>query len=292
MEIKKILFPTKFRELAFDSLVALTDLKRAGLEEVILLHIIEIEKVGFTPYGGYLKEEEERLREIAKIRFEEWQEVLQKKDINSKVYIEVGRPVGRMLSVAEKEKVDLIVAGRKKRGGLKRLYMGSTMLDLTRSSKLPIMVFKYMADFEREGEVFIRINDRPFERLLVATDWSKPSERALEYVFKFKNLIKQVDVLHVLSNRLIKEEFEKAKIENKEKFKVWASKFEKEGIKASFHVGVGKTADEILDRIETHDTTMIIMGTTGKDSLWKEFWLGSVSHRLAELAEVPVLLIS
>lgn len=291
MGIKKILFPTKFRELAFDSLVVLTDLKRADLEEVILLHIIEIEKVGFTPYGGYLKEEEERLRKIAEIRFEEWQEALQQKDINSKVYIEVGRPVGKILSVAEKEKVDFIVAGRKKRKGLERLYMGSSMLNLVRLSKFPIMVFKYMADFERDGQIFTRLNDGPFERPLVATDWSKPSDKALEYVFKFKGLIKEVDVLHVLSEELSKERFDKAKVENEEKFKTWASKFEKEGIKANFHLGIGRAASTILDMTRAYHATMIIMGTTGKDG-WKQFWLGSAPHHLAELAEVPVLLMS
>ena len=36
--------------------------------------------------------------------------------------------------------------------------------------------------------------------------------------------------------------------------------------------------------------SMIIMGTTGKDR-FKEFWFGSVSHRVAEELELPVLLV-
>ena len=62
MSIRKILFATRFRELSFDALRALLEFKEAGLEEIVLLHVIEREKVGFVPYGGYLKEEEERLK--------------------------------------------------------------------------------------------------------------------------------------------------------------------------------------------------------------------------------------
>ncbi|MCK4620421.1 MAG: universal stress protein, partial [Desulfobacterales bacterium] len=39
-----------------------------------------------------------------------------------------------------------------------------------------------------------------------------------------------------------------------------------------------------------HKASMIVMGTTGKDR-FKEFWLGSVSHRVTESSELPVLLV-
>jgi nucleotide-binding universal stress UspA family protein len=35
---------------------------------------------------------------------------------------------------------------------------------------------------------------------------------------------------------------------------------------------------------------MIVMGRTGKD-WFKEYWLGGVSHKVAELSELPVMLI-
>jgi len=47
---------------------------------------------------------------------------------------------------------------------------------------------------------------------------------------------------------------------------------------------------EILKMSREHKATMIVMGRTGKDWL-EEYWLGGVSHRIAELSEVPVLII-
>ena len=90
MKIEKILFPTKFRHLALNSLEQLYPLKAAGLKEVVLCYIIPRDEVGFVPYGGYLKEEEERLRAEARIRFEDWQQSLSKQGISSKIVIEVG----------------------------------------------------------------------------------------------------------------------------------------------------------------------------------------------------------
>ena len=125
MKFEKILFPTKFRELDFDSLESLLDLKKAGLKEIVLTFVIPTEDVAFVPYGGYLKDEEERLREEARIRFEDWQESISKKGVKSKIRIEVGSPIPEIMSIAEEEKVDLIVAGRGKKTEIEEVCLGS-----------------------------------------------------------------------------------------------------------------------------------------------------------------------
>jgi nucleotide-binding universal stress UspA family protein len=289
MGIKKILFSTKFRDLALDSLNVFIGLKKVGLEEIVLLYVIEIEEVGFVPYGGYLKEEEERLRQIANIHFRQWQQNLKQMDINSKVYIEVGKSTGKIISVAEKEKVDFIVAGRKKRKGFERIYMGSTMLNLARLTKVPLLVFKYMADVQREGETVTRVNDKPFERPLLATDWSPPDNRALGYIINFSNIIKEINVIHVLTGNFYKQELQK---QNKEKLEAISANLDQSGIKARCSLYAGESiSEEILNASRELNATMIVMGTTAKNKL-RGILLGSVSHRVAELSELPVLLIS
>ena len=104
MKIERLLFPTKFGELDLNSLESLFMLKDAGLKEVILYYVIPREEVGFVPYGGYLKEEEERIREEVRIRFEDWQKSLSAKEINSRIIIEVGEPVPNILNIAEKRR--------------------------------------------------------------------------------------------------------------------------------------------------------------------------------------------
>ncbi|MGB8337111.1 MAG: universal stress protein, partial [Desulfobacterales bacterium] len=111
MKIEKIIFHTRFRDLAFNALEAILELKKAGLKEVVLTYVIPREEVAFVPYGGYLKDEAERLEEVARLRLEQWQEFISKKGLQSKVRIETGSLNGRILAVAEEEKADLIVTG-------------------------------------------------------------------------------------------------------------------------------------------------------------------------------------
>lgn len=294
MIIKKLLFPTKFQELAFNALESLTDLKSSGLQEIILAHVINREDVGFVPYGGYLKEEEIRLREEARIRFEDWQKMLSKKGIDSKIRIEVGNPIPEILRIAEDEKVDLIVAGRKKRTDLEKTYVGSHTLDLMRRSTLPILISKYMVQYEWMGELATQVNKHPFQRPLLATDWSEGSKKALELLTSFHGLTEKVLVAHIIDVKICKgcdnEEVERLKQESNQRLAEYCRQLEKAGFQAEAHVYSGKSAPSLITLAHEQKASMIVMGTTGKDR-FKEFWLGSVSHRVAELSELPVLLV-
>ena len=49
MNLIKILSATKFDELTLEAIKSLLDLKRAGMEEIILTHIIPCDEVAFVP---------------------------------------------------------------------------------------------------------------------------------------------------------------------------------------------------------------------------------------------------
>ncbi len=294
MKIEKILFPTKFRELALNSLESLLVLKKVGLKEVVLYYVIPRDEVGFVPYGGYLKEEEERLREEARIRFEDWQKTLAKEGIDSKIIVEVGDPVPNILSISQKEQVDLIVVGRKKRTGPELSFVGSHTLQLITRSKFPTLVSKYMVQFEYNGEQVTRVNDDIFKRPLLATDWSEPSTRALDVLKSFDGIIEKAFVCHIvgvkISKGLDKSELYRIEKESRERLEDYCAKLKSAGIAAEPHLGAGRTPLEIIRISRELDASMIVMGTTGKDRL-REVFFGSNSHRVAEMSELPTLLV-
>ena len=294
MKFEKILFPTKFRELDFNALESLLELRQAGLKEIVLTFVIPREDVAFVPFGGYLKDEEERLREEARIRFEDWQASVSKKGIKTKIRIEVGSPIPEIMSIAEEEKVDLIVAGRGKRTDIEEVYLGSHTLGLIRRATIPILVSKYMVRFEREGELVTQVNGRIFAKPFLATDWSKPSEKAMEVLMALKGSVEKAMVAHIIEVKIAKGHdksgLERLEKESEKRLKEYCDTLKKNGIKAESHLSSGKSAHEIVRVAREHKASMIIMGTTGKDR-FKEFWLGSVSHRVAEESELPVLLV-
>jgi nucleotide-binding universal stress UspA family protein len=292
MKFEKILFPTKFRELDFNSLESLLELKKAGLKEIVLTFVIPREDVAFVPYGGYLKDEEERLREEARIRFEDWQESVSEKGIKTKIRIEVGSPIPKIMSIAEEEKVDVIVAGRGKRTEIEEVYLGSHTLGLIRRATIPILVSKYMVRFEREGELVTQVNGRIFAKPLLATDWSKPSEKAMEVLMALKGSVEKAMVAHIIEVKIAKGHdksgLERLEKESEKRLKEYCDTLKKNGIKAESHLSSGKSAHEIVRVAREHKASMIIMGTTGKDR-FKEFWLGSVSYRVVEESELPLV---
>ncbi len=293
MKVEKILFTTKFRELTFNTLESLFVLKHADLREVILAYIIPREDVGFVPYGGYLKEEEDRLREEARIKFEDWQKALSQKGIDSKIIIEVGDPVPKILSIANREKVNLIVAGRKKRT-IEKLRLGSHTLEILRRSPIPVLISKYMVQFEWNGEIVTRVNDRIFDKPLLATDWSAPSNRAFDLLLSLKGVVKEASICHVIAEKVLKgkdkAELYRLENESKKKLERHCEVLKNAGIRAEFHLSFGDTSAEILRTSRESRASMVIMGTTGKDRL-HELLLGSVSHHIADVSELPTLLV-
>lgn len=294
MKFEKILFYTRFREMAFNSLEAVLALKHAGLKEVVLTHVIPQEDVAFVPYGGYLKEEAERIEETARIRFEDWQKTITENGVASKIRIEVGGINATIMDIADEEKVDLIVTGRKKRTLFEKVYVGSHILDLLRRSTVPILMAKYMVHYEADDEEVTRINDHIFVRPLLATDWSEPSQRARDALSAFKGVAEKVLITHVIGAKISKgldqEALTALRVESEKRLEAFCRQIETDGLEAEFHLAVGRTVAEILKISREHKATMIVMGRTGKDWL-EEYWLGGVSHRIAELSELPVLII-
>ena len=294
MKIEKVLFNTRFRDLAFNALEAILELRKAGMKEIVLTSIIPREDVAFVPYGGYLKEEEERLEEVARLRFEQWKDNIADKGVRCKVRIETGSVNSKILAIAEEENVDLIVTGRKKRNAFEKVYVGSHVLDILRRSPLPVLMGKYMVQYEWAGEVLTRVNDRIFETPLLATDWSEPSERALGLIKSLKGLAQKAVVLHNIDEKLSRgmemTALKAMENESQNRLENYSRSLTEAGVEAETCLSIGKTVSEIIRQSREHKATLIVMGRTGKD-WFQEYWLGGVSHRVAELSELPVLLV-
>ncbi|MFZ3046290.1 MAG: universal stress protein [Desulfatirhabdiaceae bacterium] len=293
-KIKKILFHTRFREMAFQSLESLLDLRAAGLKKIILTHIIPTDDVSFVPYGGFLKDEAERLVEEARIRFVDWQYMLTQNNVQSKIRVEVGQPNAKILSIAEEENVDWIVTGRKKRTAFEMVYVGSHLLDILRRSDKPVLMGKFNVEYQKNGNILTRTNDHMFTRPLLATDWSAPCEHARKHLLALRPIIESVLLVHVLDDRTTRGRngsfMKNLETETREQLSAWSDWFKQNGIATQTHLSAGRPVSEIINLSRDYQATLLVLGRTGKD-WFEEYWLGGVSHRVAEQSELPVLMI-
>ena len=275
-----MLFVTDFEGLWFDALRSLMGLRKVGLDHVVLLNVIE-RKIGY-----YTKEEKAKLMAMAEVRFVDWAQSLFEEGMECGSYIVVGDTVRKILETVEEEGVDFVVINRQKRTGMEKLYVDSKTLEFLRKTPTPVLVHKYRVESGR-------INDGLFERPLLAMDWSPPATRALDFLVGLKSIIKKLQVIQVVTENAIvglgRRGLQKMEREHRRRLDELCNALEGEGIEAEAHLYVGDVT-QIQNAAREYEATLIATGTTGK-SAWQARWLRSVSQELAEVSELPTLLV-
>jgi len=287
MDIQKILFVTKFDELRFDALQSLLPLQKAALSHVVFLNVIEREKVALRRGKGYQKEEEVKLREKANIRFIDWAESLFEQGLEVGVYIVVGDYVKQIVDAAAKEDVDLIVLSPTKKGKLEKLFSGSEVTEILHRAGVPVLVYKNLTP----GAIG---TDKPFDRILLTTDWSPVCDHAIATLKKQGALINEIHVAHVAHESDLKGDsamaVQKTRKDTRKKLEKICDIFEVEGIHSRPHVYIGNVEKEIEKAAHECRATMIVAGTKQQPS-WKDKILGSLTKTLIETSIFPVLLV-
>jgi nucleotide-binding universal stress UspA family protein len=279
---KKILYPTKFEEFALPILKNLTCLKAGGLEEIVMLNVIETESLLILRESGF-PVDFDRFRDSAQKEMDSFAEYLKAEGIAVKTKIVKGSLLPEILKAAVEENVSLIVAGRQKRDILGELFVGSTTDRIIRKSAVPVLVAKYHVLKETAGETTEQYCTNMFRKILYPTDWSSSAERAKQYIPVLHKVgASEIIVVHVLET-----DFD---LGIKEKLGALEQEFQSQGFKVSVQLLKGKPFMEI-NRIATEeDVSLIVMGSHGKGFMEVVFW-GSVSQRVVEYSEKPVLVV-
>jgi nucleotide-binding universal stress UspA family protein len=253
------------------------------------------EDVGFVPFGGYLKEEENKLREEAVIRFEDWQKSLSERGISSKVVVSVGETVHEILKTAEAEKVDLIIIGRKKRVGGTASFIGSHAHKIITRSKFPTLVSKYMVEFDWDEATLTQVNKAPFETPLLGVDWSERTGRALDLLISLKGVVRNVFLFFNIDEKTLEKSSEAEvmtlKKDIEEKLDEYRNRLKRGGIEAEPHIGAGGMLDELMRISRERNASMIIVGNTSKDRWLSNILDRSLSYQITKMSELPTLLV-
>jgi nucleotide-binding universal stress UspA family protein len=271
--IRKLLFVTKFEELGYDAVKSL---------------LIERDKVALRRGVGYQKSEELRLKESANIRFIDWAERLFEIGMEVGVYIQIGNMAAEVTKAVAREEADLVVIGRSQKSLLEQFYSGSTVTELVRRLSVPVLVYKPVPD---NPFAF----GKPFQRPLLATDWSPASRRAVDYLIAIKPLVEEVRVVNVVDEERINGDSvmqaQLARKDAKARLEEICSRLQAAGIPARSHVYVGRPAEGVEKAARECQSTMVVLGSSSKNR-WVERWIGSVPREIAENSAFPTLLIA
>lgn len=277
--VQKVLFSTDFRELSFVVAQQLRSLAKAGMKEIVFVYVIDRDDVSFDLARGFDEDLADKLTAEAETRFADWEKRLAEDGIKARHRIELGNPPVEIRRAAKDEDVDLIVIGREAEKGFDRIYLDGVAMDVLRDSRYPVYVAKPRRDDPSSDDR----DHNPFQRVLLATDFSEASRCAQAFVKGLGAVIDEVDVLNVMSDRDPDPSDEQAALD--------AIAADLAGVgEVRTKCRRGRPTQEILRVREAEDSTIVVMGTTGKHGI-AEVFLGSCSHRVAETAPVPVVLV-
>lgn len=137
---EKILFPTDFSQNSKKALEYIKQLKAAGAEEVIALHVID-ERTLIE--AGYVDSIKGRLKEQSRKSMEVLAKELEGIGFKVQSHIRVGVPFKEILEM-EKEVSDLslLIMGSHGKSNIVEMLMGSTAEKVVRKCKTPILILK------------------------------------------------------------------------------------------------------------------------------------------------------
>ncbi len=147
---RKILYPTDFSDVSRIALKYLIQLKKAGTEEVVILHVRDIRNLKI-PELYYICEalslldvsSLEEQRESA-IQYEANQiaKILKDWGLKTTIRIETGIPSREIIRVEAEEDISLVVIGSHGRTNVQEMLLGSTAEQVIRKAKKPVLVIK------------------------------------------------------------------------------------------------------------------------------------------------------
>ncbi len=203
--------------------------------------------------------------------------------VTIKTRLEEGEVFEKIIDVAEEERCNLIVMGRRGMTRLERALMGS-------------VTAKVIGHFKGRILIIPRDASLGWKNILVATDGSKYSDaavdEAIDYAKSYEGTLKIVSVVDVTEEfqaqapELVEELINKAK-KNLEDIKdeAWQA-----GVNTETFVREGEPYKVIADLAAELNADIIVMGSHGRTGL-KRLLMGSVTEKVIGYASCPVLVV-
>lgn len=278
MLLKKVLLATDFSEPARRLIQCLPELKRMGMEEVVLFHAISVMKAQASALE--LKQYNEEELEKEKIKLEE-------QGLKVSVKVPLGFAPQEIIETAKEEEASLILMGSHGGGMIKSIFLGSTTFDVIRMSEIPVLVEKYK---NVKSDDYRLACDLKFDKILFPTDFSPCSRigygRLKELAPKAQQ-IHLVSVLETISNQSV---WEEAKERSEQEMMLMKKELEALGTEAQTHVTQGTPSRQILEIADREKVSLILISRRGQGKI-KDLLLGSTAEAVARQSKQPVLLV-
>ncbi len=279
---EKVLVPV---DLSINSRYTLRCLKHLpGLRQVEILHVF------YNKYASKDPNDYDPDREHKRLGLEEIKKGVELPGVTVRTKIEeiqggeIFEPINR---IAAQEGVALTLLGRRGRGIIDTLLLGSVASDVLRYGKTDLLLVDNKKAKDTLSEQDLPCPDL-FFHTMICTDFSDPEISDL--CCNELPWIRKLTLFHVVTTGDSEEEVRSFVDEAQAGLEKMQEAFARISIPAQVHVSVGSAAEEILSFSEEQDISIIILKSTGKRGFLSNL-LGSTTARVARYSNKAVLVL-
>lgn len=291
LKIERILCPSDFSDFSERAYDYGLSLARHYNAELYLMHVVRPVIIGYPEYAipDSVNEFYGELREHAEEQLKEFAKVHAAGGVRARIAVEEGVVTESILGFARENSVDMIVMGTHGRRGFQRLTLGSVTERVLRKALCPVLaVRRPVHDFVEPGSEEEPVHLR---KVLFCSDFSKCSERALEYALSLAMEYKsELSLLHVLEHTVAPAERDAENDRILRRLGEHVPEAARSCCQIKPLVRAGRPYEEIIKVAEQEQTDLVVVGVRGRNVLDLALF-GSTTHRVLQLGPCPVLTI-
>jgi nucleotide-binding universal stress UspA family protein len=291
---RRILLPVDFSRHTERIVHRLPDLKPAGLEEALFLHVINPVKA--ARWTDVDEKNLENMKVAAETKLHRITEQLENKHgIRATYQVAVGVTDQEIVTFAEEESVSLIIMGAHGRSYIRGVILGSVTQNVLRRSRSPLLIARFKnpeEEVEENPHFFAR---DPCAKILHPTDFSENALRSFRLLKTCRpDIEKEIILLHVQDTRRLfphmKDKLEEFDRIDRERLAEMKRQLVFVGYTVHTMLKTGVPFVDINKIAEAEDVTMIVMASHGRSNI-SEAFTGSVTEAVALHHVRPLLVI-
>jgi nucleotide-binding universal stress UspA family protein/GNAT superfamily N-acetyltransferase len=198
---------------------------------------------------------------------------------------------GAIITTANSEDSSLIVLGAQGKGFFGELLLGSVSKEVVKRAGIDVLVMHIRVLEEESSAPLEKFCRNIFSHVLCPIDFSRPSEKTLEYL-KGLGFIKKVTVLHVIDESGSEKNLVSQVRDAEQQLMGIRAAFESQGITTASLIRSGNAVKEICHVADELDVSLIMIARYGKSDYASNIPLGHVVAGVAAEAHRPLYILS
>jgi len=260
----------------------LPDLRRWGIEEIVLVHVI---RVGYAQGAGFGHEDE----------YTAWlnEKATPLREAGIRVSVSVrdsGVVAEELLNAATEEGADLVIVGSRSHNLVHDIFLGSVAKDVLRKASLPVLLERIEPTADETAKECEAVCKKKLTTLLLATDFSESARRAEETALHLLPLADKACFLSIIEPVDAKTDATQRSREVCAKLEALKERVGPLAQRIELLAEIGEPAEIIARVAEKSGATLIILGKHGRGWL-PESVIGGTTEVVCRQAKRPVLMV-